>query len=194
MLNRFFTMVVLLALVNTSCSQNRTYLTEREIAWNPYKTGQVLIFRTVEGRTDTLLITNAEDKHFPEGIGALRNERLEVLVRINSPSVSKRPIEVTLLYISSKTIKDPSEISFKLRLAGEGSFWGKPYSLDELEKYGVISVKTLYGEFDDVIRIDDNSNQVFRENDIAAIFWSKSVGYVKCIKKDGTVWELYSIR
>jgi hypothetical protein len=193
MLNRLFITFVLIALVNTSCSQNRTYLTKGQTAWNPYKTGQVLIFGTAEGHTDTLVIANAEDKHFPEGIGAPRNERLEVLVRINSPSVSKRPIEVPLLYISSKTTKDPSEISFKLRLAG-GSFWGKPHPINELEKYGVISVKTSYAEFDDVIRIDDNSNQVFREKDIATVFWSKSVGYVKCIKKDGTVWKLISVR
>src|SRR5687768_6355019 len=97
MLNRFFTLIVLLALVNTSCSQNRTYLTEQEKAWNPYKEGQILVFGTSDGQMDTVAITRVEDKRFPDGIGALENERLRVLVRLNNPSIAKKPVEVTFL-------------------------------------------------------------------------------------------------
>lgn len=183
----------MLTLVNISCSQSRTYLTDQEKAWNPYKEGQVLVFAKVNGSSDTMKITRAEDKQFPDGIGALQNERLRVLVTIKDLSVSKKPIEVTLLYIFSKTSRYSSKISFKLPISG-GRFWGKAYSINELENYAEFSLQTQNGIFDDVIRIDDNSNQVFREEDIATIFWSKSAGYVKCIKKDGAAWELYSIR
>ncbi len=31
-----------------SCSQNRTYLTGEEKAWNPYRKGQILVFGTPE--------------------------------------------------------------------------------------------------------------------------------------------------
>jgi len=194
MVNRaIVTISVMITLVNMSCSQNRTYLTEQEKAWNPYKEGQILVFGAVDGHTDTLVITKAEDKRFPDGIGALQNERLRVLVRVNDPGISKKSIEVMLLYIFSKTVKDLSEISFEIPLAG-GRFWGKPYSFDKLDKYEEFSLQTPFGKFDDVIRIGDNSDQVFRENDIATIFWSKSVGYVKCEKKDGTIWELLDIQ
>jgi hypothetical protein len=193
MLNRFFTMVVLLGLVNTSCSQNRTYLTEQEKAWNPYIEGQVLVFGTSGGNMDTLVITRVEDKRFPDGIGALQNERLRVLVKIKNSPISTKPIEVMLIYIYSKTAKDPSDISFEIPLAG-GKFFGKAYPIDELEKYAEFSLQTQSGIFNDVIRIDDNSNQDLREEDIATIFWSKSAGFVRCIEKDGTVWELISVR
>jgi hypothetical protein len=185
--------VVLVTLVNISCSQDRTYLTEQEKAWNPYKGGQVLVFGTVDGHTDTLKITKVEEKRFPDGIGSLQNERLRVLVRVNNLTVSQQPIEVMFLYLFSKTDKDPSEISFEMPLAG-GRFWGKPYPIAELEKLSELSLQTRGGDFDDIVRIEDNTNQLFRGEDIATIFWSKSAGYVKCIKKDGTVWELYSIR
>jgi len=66
------TVVILLPLANISCSQNRTYLTEQEKAWNPYKQRQVLVFGTTDGRRDTLTITMAEANRFPDGIGALR--------------------------------------------------------------------------------------------------------------------------
>lgn len=184
---------VMFTLVTMACSQDRTYLTVDERAWNRYKEGQMLVFGTVEGRMDTLRITEVEGNRFPDGIGALQNERFRVLVRINNPSGSKRAIEVTLLYIYAKTSQHPSAISFELPLAG-GRFWGKAFPINELEKYEQFSLQTNYGIFDDVIRIDDNSNQTFREEDIATIFWSKSAGYIKCIKKGGTVWDLYAIR
>ena len=98
-----------------------------------------------------------------------------------------------LLYIYSKTTKYSSKISFELTLA-EGRFWGKGYSIDELEKYEELSIQTASGKFDDVIMIEDNSNRILEENEITTIFWSKSVGYVKCEKKDGTTWELYSTK
>ena len=186
------TVTVFFTIVNMSCSQNRTYLTQQEKAWNPYKGAQVLVFEAVNGRTDTLEITRVEDKQFPDGLGALQNERLRVLVRISNLKVSKRPIEVMLLYIYSKTAQYSSNIDFELFLA-DGRFWGRGYSIDELESYAEFSVQTQNGIFDDVIRIDDNSNQALRDNDIATIYWSKSVGYVKCIMKDGTTWELINI-
>lgn len=181
---------VIFTVVSMSCSQNRTYLTDQEKAWNPYKEGQILIFGTADGDLDTILITKAEGNRFPDGIGVLQNERLRVLVRIN-PSVSKKAFDVVLLYLYAKTTMDSSEISFEIPLAG-GRFWGKTYPIHELEKYEEFSLQTKNGIFDDVIRIEENSNQTFREEDIATIFWSKSAGYVKCIKKDGTAWELYS--
>ncbi len=97
-----------------------------------------------------------------------------------------------LLYIYSKTAKYSSKIDFELSIA-DGVFWGKAFPIDELEKYAEISFQTLYGTFDDVIMIEDNSNRILEDNEITTIFWSKSVGYVKCEKKNGTTWELINI-
>ena len=54
-------------------------------------------------------------------------------------------------------------------------------------------LRTRYGAFDDVIMMEDNSNRILEDNDIATIFWSKSVGFVKWRSKNGTTWELINI-
>jgi hypothetical protein len=191
-LKLLITKTVLLAVINFSCSQNRTYLTDLEKAWNPYKEGQVLVFGTSNGLTDTLEITKAEDKQFADGIGAPGNERLNVLVRLHNLSVSKNPIEVTLFNISSKSSMYPTNIDFELLLQG-GRFWGRAYSIKELEQYAEFSIETPFRKFDDVIMIEDNSNRVLNEYEIKTIYWSKTFGYVKCERKDGTVWDLVNI-
>jgi hypothetical protein len=74
----------------------------------------------------------------------------------------------------------------------EGQFWAKPFVIEDLEKYQSITLKTQYNAYDDVIRIDDDGTQTLRGKDIQTIFWSKSVGYVRCITNDGTIWDLVS--
>jgi hypothetical protein len=184
-------LVSMFLLVTSSSCQNRTYLTDQEKAWNPYKSGQHLLFWIADGRIDSLVVTRSEANLFPDGLGALQNERLSVLVMITNLSISKVPIEVTLVHLSAKTKKDKTEISFELPLSG-GKFWEKPFVIEELEKLPEISLTTRSGAFNDVIRLEDNSGQVWRAKDIQTIFWSKSFGYVKCITKDSTSWELVS--
>jgi hypothetical protein len=184
--------IIILSLVDMGCSQNRTYLTERDIVWNPYSAGQVLIFQSNDGAIDTIAITQVEDKRFPDGLGAETNERLRVLAKLNNRSNSKVSSEVRFLYIVAKTPKDSSQIDFELSI-GNGAFWGKYFSIPELEEYKEEYLELPYKTFTDVIRVDDNSSQIYRPNDIATIFWSKSAGYVKCEKKDGTTWELLNI-
>jgi hypothetical protein len=188
----FVTVFAMLTLGNLSCSQNRTFLTQEEKAWNPYEIGQKLIFGTLDGRRDTMEITKSSDMQFADGIGSLQNERLNVLARIRDLTISRKPIEVTLLYMFARSKENPSRIKFELPLAG-GKFWGKGYSFNELGNYDEISLHTPYGQFEDVIKIYDNSNQDLRDKDISVIFWSKSFGYVRCEKKDGTIWDLLDI-
>jgi hypothetical protein len=182
---------ILLMQATVSCSQSRTYLTEQEKGWNPYTKGQVLVFMAEDGRTDTLTISAVEDKQFPDGIGARQNERLRVLARVRA-SVAKSPIEVVVLYVTARTAKSESEIDFNLSVA-DGGFWGKYIAIHHLEALIPFSLQTQYGTFDDVLRIDDDSSQPIRNRDIKTIFWSKSSGYIKCIKQDGSAWELVNI-
>ena len=184
--------ITILSLVGIGCSQNRTYLTERDKIWNPYKEGQVLIFQSSNGEIDTIVITQIEDKRFPDGLGAETNERLRVLAKLDNQSISRVPFESRFLYLAAETPKGPSKVDFEFSV-GDGAFWGKYFLISELEEYKEEYLELPFQTFNDVIRIDENSNQVFRPYDIATLFWSKSVGYVKCEKKDGTIWELVSI-
>jgi hypothetical protein len=184
--------VILVSLVYTGCTQGRTYLTEQDKVWNPYREGDVLIFRSKDGQIDTIVITRIEANRFPEGLGAQTNERLKVLAQLDRQSTSKSPLTVSLLYLSAKTSQHSSKVDFEFSVGG-GVFWGTPFAIMELDEYGEEYLELPYKTFSDVIRVDDNSNQIYRPYDIATIFWSKSAGYVKCEKKDGTIWELLDI-
>jgi hypothetical protein len=192
MINTSLILIMLVMLVNMSCSQNRTYLTDQEKAWNAYREGQVLVFGTTDGRIDTVTVNEVQDRRFPDGLGAETNERLRVLATVNSGFGSEKRIEVRFLYILAKTGNDPSKIDFELSI-GNGAFLAKAFPVHELDEYKENFLETPYGAFNDVIRIDDNSGRILKDNDIKTIFWSKSVGYVKCEKKDGSTWELLKI-
>ncbi len=190
-MKRILAMSIMMWLCFNGCSQNRTNLTDREKKWNPYKEGQLLIFGRVDGLTDTIKIISASDNLYPDGIGSLKNERLRVLARHKLPN-SNKSTELVFLRIYAKSYKYPSGMDFEFFFNGD-TFWGRGYAFDELEKYKEISVQTRYGKFNDVIRIEDNSNRPFDESNITTIYWSNSVGYVKYERKDGTMCELINI-
>jgi hypothetical protein len=184
--------VTVSSIVCIGCSQDRSYLATPDKAWNPYKAGSILIFTSSQGRTDTITITKIEDNRFPDGLGAEMNERLRVLAKLYNRSISKGVVEVRLLYMYAKTKTNTSKLDFELSL-GDGFFAGKAFPIEALEEYKEEYLELSNRTFNDVIRLDDNSNQVLGPNDIVRIYWSKSVGYVKCETKDGTVWELVNI-
>lgn len=184
--------IAIISFIGVACTQNRTYLTDLDKAWNPYKQGQVLIFGSSAGEVDTIEIQRIEDNRFPDGLGAPKNERLRILARLGKQSKSNVKQEVRLLYISARTATEPSRIDFEFSIGGS-DFWGKYFNIHELEEYKKEYLELPNMTFNDVIRIDDNSNQRLRPYDIATIYWSKSSGYVKCEEKDGTVWELMNI-
>lgn len=190
-MKRILAISIMMWLCCNGCSQNRTNLTDQEKKWNPYKERQLLIFGLVDGLTDTIKISSASDKIFPDGIGSLQNERLRVTALHKLPE-SNKSTELVFLWIYAKSYKYPSGIDFEFFFNGD-TFWGRGYAFDELEKYKEISVQTRYGKFDDVLRIEDNSNRPVDESNITTIYWSKSVGYVKYERKDGVSCELIKI-
>lgn len=71
---RTFVASIVLCATTICCSQTKTYLTDEERSWNPYKTGQNLVFRSSDGRYDTLEIVHVINSAFPDGFGARCNE------------------------------------------------------------------------------------------------------------------------
>jgi hypothetical protein len=188
---RTFVASIFLSATTICCGQTKTYLTDEERSWNPYKTGQNLVFRSSDGRYDTLEIVHVINSTFPDGFGARSNERLRVVANHRAMD-SNRYLELSFLYIYSSWKHDPSGIDFEFFLPGR-SFWGRGYAIRELQKYREISIGTPVTVFDDVIAIEDNSRRPINKQDIKIIFWSKSRGYVRFEQYDGTSGELVQI-
>ena len=176
----------------SAACQNSSYLSDEEKDWNPYKAGQVLLFGTQDGRRDTIIISYVADHQFADGLAAPQNERLKVLAKLTKKSRSRGISELRFLYISAKTTDDPTLIDFELTVSN-GSFWGKAISINVLEEYNEEFLNVPYRPLHDVLRIEYVGSQALQPEDIKIIYWSKSVGYVKCQKMDGTIWELINI-
>ncbi len=174
------------------CSQERSFLTDEEKFWNPYIDGMSLVFSSSGGINDTLTIINSNEIGFPDGIGSLKNERLQVVVK-RKISNYKRSTELTFLRISAQSTTELSNIDFQFSIPGS-EFWGRNYKIADLDNHDLYTIQTPCGIFDDVIVVECNSKRIPIDTDIITIYWSKSNGYIKYERKDGVIGELISIK
>lgn len=197
-LNRYLSnclIVVLVLGLTGSCFNSRTYLTPEQISWNPYKDGQVLVFKSSKNEIDSINIKEIEAV-FPDGMGVPdHNQRLRVLALHTDPRDANKDWETYILRISteSKKLGEPSQIGFDLRLKNSW-FFEEKYDFDWVAAQPEIGVSVPYGELSDVIELNDKGrDDPDTELDIRTIYWSKSKGYVRLDKYDGTFWELIEI-
>lgn len=182
--------MVLITILLTSCSK-RIEMPISEKEWNPYKAGEVLIFKSSDNEWDTIKIEKIIDNIFPDAPGPLKyyNERLWVYVEHTGPDWGL-PLKSHFFKIRTGTPDKPTTISFQLK-AKNSVFYDRNWTIDELNSIEPITLKTEFGQFSDVLVVSDMERRYSeRENFIERIYWSKSTGYLKFVKKDGKTWEL----
>ena len=174
----------------TSCGK-RIEMPESEKKWNPYKAGEVLIFKSSENEMDTIKVEKITDNIFPDGPGPLKyyNEHLWVFVEHTDPYYD-RQLKNNFLEIETGTPEKPTTINFRL-LAKNTVFYDSYRTIKELKTIKPTVLETPFGEFSDVLVIKDKKRRYFeRDKFVEKIYWSKSNGYLKFEKKDGKTWEL----
>lgn len=188
------TTIILLSIALSSCSQNRTYLTEEEKNWNPYKKGQVLIFELSNYEKDTIHIVDL-DFGFPDGLGVVDyNESLYVLAEPTGPDLGKHfSSTYGVLKVVAKTEKKPSYIEYGIELKNTQFIGGQRFSFEDLNALAEIQLAVPYRSFDDVIVIGNKRNYSNIPTAVELFYWSKSKGYIRFDKYDGTTWELVEI-
>lgn len=178
------------AILLTSCGK-RIEMPESEKKWNPYLTGETLIFQSSKNELDTIKVESITDNIFPDAPGPLKyyNESLWVFVEHTDPNYD-RHLKNNFLEIRTGTPEKPTTINFKL-LAKNTVFYDSYRTIDELNSIKPEFLKTPFGEFSDVLVIEDKKRQYSERDDfVEKIYWSKSNGYLKFEKKDGKTWEL----
>lgn len=184
--------LLLLSMAFSSCSQNRTYLTDEEKSWNPYKEGQALIFESSNFDKDTILIKEVSFI-FPDGLGVVDyNQKLRTLAQHSDPKNENSKWETFILILAAKTQKNLSYVVFDLRVK-DTQFIEQRYSFEDLEKLPKRHLLIPYGQLDDVIAIGNKHDYSSVPTAIEIIYWSKSKGYVRFDKYDGTTWKLVEI-
>lgn len=192
-MTKLFTVVLILVLLS-SCFKSRTYLTSKEKSWNPYKEGQVLIFESSNYERDTIHIEKV-DFGFPDGLGVEYYEFLKVFSkRSSSPDLGEYFSKTFgFLTIAAKSEKEPSYIEFGIEVQNAQFIERQHYSFEDLSELAETWLTIPYGKFDDVIVIGNKTNYSSIPKAIETIYWSKSKGYIRLDKYDGTYWELIEI-
>ena len=181
--------ILMLLTTMISCNYNRTYLTEDEKSWNPYTKGQVIIFETKAGLSDSILIEEV-DYGFPDGLGVI--DKNEILHVVGKKRRYKNNQEVSnyLFTVHAKTQKGDSSIEFGISLKDSEFYSDYYYNIEnDLMKLPEQKVFVNNTSFTDVIKIK-TKGRLDNNKGIRFIYWSKSKGYVRLEENNGTIWEL----
>lgn len=181
-----------LLFVTTSCFQNRTYLTDEEKSWNPYKIGQVLVFESSNFEKDTIIIEDIEFG-FPDGFGIVDYYEIMSVVARHDHFKDDRKASTHLLTIAARTEKRPSYIEFGVEVKSAQFIERQRYAFKEVGELPEIHFTVPYGSFDDVIAVGNKKEYPNIPTAIEILYWSKSVGYIRFDKYDGTSWKLVEI-
>lgn len=176
----------------TSCDYNKTYLTDEEKKLNPYSEKHLIIFESHNGELDSLYI----DKilyQFPEGLGVKANYEIMDVKSVFKKKLGNYTIENKLLSVHAKTKERGTRIKFGFKSANL-SFYSDYFDFLEFTDQKKINLKVKYGNFNDVIVLRSKDTYSDSKNAVKILYWSKSAGYVKFDKYDGTTWELKEIK
>ncbi|WP_192820525.1 hypothetical protein [Rufibacter sp. LB8] len=196
---RFF-FLILLTVLSISCNQ-KVYLEKSDLQWNPYKTGDVLIFKSSENELDTLHIVNVSRKNFASSLRMEKytNEHIQVLGKYRRPKVGDF-IHREILDIKSGSSDEWSEIDFSFS-SYNATYYGKSELIYELKTLKEKTFITPFSVFDDVIQLtgkigpemlDGHFSQLsYQHRAIKKLYWSKSTGYVGFEMWEGETWLLY---
>lgn len=190
-MTRYLVFIFILIL---SCS-DKTYLSDDDLNWQPYKPYDELIFESNKGELFKIYI-GTTDKNF----GA--NDHLDIfpdysetiavtgeytLIDPYESSIGEivRVENISLLYIGSGSNQPSIRFDFSKE---KSSFYGKNwFKIKELENREIISKYN----FNDVLVIEDSlKNYYHRDNHITRIYWSKKYGYIGYDQKNNYSWRL----
>lgn len=184
--------IILLSIALSSCSQNRTYLTDKERNWNPYEKGQVLIFESSDNKLDSILIEDIKVS-FPDGLGVVDYYEILTTVARHTNFKEDRKASTYCLTVAAKTSKRSSYVEFGLETRNAQFIERQRYSFEDLRELAEIKLAVPYGTFYDVITIVNKKDYASIPSAIEIIYWSKSKGYIRFDKYDGTSWKLVEI-
>jgi hypothetical protein len=186
--------LIIMALFFLGCSDNYR-LTENDLRWNPYRGGEVLVFHSNNGDTDTINVQTIETAYVDsDPLDAFPNhqEILDVIVKHSTPFESEQKMEESFLLLEAGDKN--TLIDFNL-MAKNSWFYGESYYIDDLNKLAETELVTKKYIYKDVVIIEpqeDIKKEYLEERDefITKIYWSKSKGYIRYDLKNGVYWEL----
>jgi len=179
------------------CGKNYS-LSNSDLRWNPYKGGEVLVFKSNQGDTDTIFVRVIEKtKTDDDPLAAFPNKRevLSVVVKRTNPTPMNSKNQMEDSFFELYAVKDKNTlIDFGL-MAKNAWFYGESFYINDLNKLDESTLDINGHIYNDVVVIEPQEkirNEYYdeREEFVTKIYWSKRKGYIRYELKNGVFWEL----
>lgn len=173
---------LLLASLGFSCTIYR--LSKRDLAWQPYKVNDLLIFESSKGEIDSIKINGVEKYSNPD-------DPLDVFPN-NDQTLFVSVVQGSILRLDAT--KDGSYIKFELQLRSKFHEYVCDIPAIALGRIGKQEVVVFNGT--EAFKVEVGEKCYFEKNKpqgLLYIYWSKKYGYVGLEFKDGYVWRLRSL-
>lgn len=179
------------------CGKNYS-LSKSDLRWNPYKGGEVLVFKSNQGDTDTIyvrIIEKAKTDDDPLAASPNKREVLNVVVKHTNPTPTNSKDQMEDSFLELYAARDKNTlIDFDL-MAKNSWFYGESFYINDLNRLKESTLDINGNIYKDVVVIEPQEkirNEYYdeREEFVTKIYWSKSKGYIRYDLKNGVFWEL----
>lgn len=173
-MKRLFTILTLLLML-FSCRTHK--ISQRDLNWQPYKEGDIIVFESNKGEKDTIKIKRIEIYNNPDDPLAIFPNKLQSLFVIADKGI-----------LEMDAGKTGVSIHFTIRLGeNELKYPNTVLTIKELNK------KAEQGKDKYVIEANEfYDNMKDHPFDLRYIYWSKEYGYLGLVFKDNYSWSLIS--
>lgn len=184
-----------MCVIVSSCGKT-IRLTNNDLRWIPYEGRETLVFSSNTGETDTIFLIGAgrsKSQSDPLDIFPTYLESFGISAKHTDPSppnAKHRYLESGFVQIFASESKTPY---FTLNLTAKDAWFygGRFMYLKDLDTMKSTSITTKLKAYNDVLILRPESNEyIDRSNFITEVYWSKSEGLIRYVKKDGVYWEL----
>lgn len=191
----FRVMSIIILMLHTLGCTKTDKLNADDLKWNPYKGGEVLVFNSNQGDTDTIFVKSIEKaKAVNDNLAIFpkHHEILNVSVQHTDPTPPNRAqgYSEDFFFDLYATNDKNTIISFDL-MAKNAWFYADSYYKNELEKLPITTLSSKNFTYTDVIKLEPQSQEFYeRDEFVTVVYWSKSKGYIRYDLKNGVYWEL----
>lgn len=183
--------LILVACLLTICFGCKTYkLDNKDMEWNPYKAGDILVFKDDFGVFDTVYITSINVFTNPSDPLSVHPEHIQSMVveaSYTDPYRSNIRIEGGYLKLTKR--QDGLSVYFDLKMRN-ALLYDNMFLAKDLDRLKPMRIDDPRSNYLGVIEIRSSDTQYAnRSNFIKSFYWKKGVGYVK-IQLANNTWML----
>ena len=181
----------LLFLISITLASCRTYkLSKEALAWNPYTTGQKLVFENARRDTKVFFISKVHRNIHRTNVyaGTLSSKFEQLSVHISREKHPENPMEQTVLAITGESSKSQTGINFLIDFR-PFKFSVPTHQLKDLDSQKGKKLTINGIVYNDILSFPYEKTDPF-DSPISKIYWSKRKGIVRIVYGVDEIYDL----